>query len=573
MLNKHLFAGLILMTILLFPCELIGGSDEKIRSGYGGRMSPTFLDKLKANGFNAYMWGANRPSPVTGGELKWENGKLTVQYNQEVVDSIARAADWAQERDIKLFVTLTFNEHTRTALQKLGEYGKSVVEGPRAYLGRGEKPAPWPGERKYWNGILQEEVVCIAKIASKHPAIAGILIDVEMYAGDIMWRYNTTFDDNSFDLFRRKYSSLRSIPAVPVGQRFILLKKNGLLKLYYNCLSDIVFERAAELAGAVNNENSQITLGVYPFEINWFYSAFLKGLSRGTNKSVLIFSEKEYQTGYTVDVDATISHLKDNGFAFRYVGGLWIGKHQPFSLAWNAAKLAEKSDGYWLFTTWTLVGDLQELAGTYGHLAAGATQEQYWQAIKAVNHLLDRNHLHSESHRLITPNSWSTHTVSQTKVSYTFNPAPDGLMAEDAERNALFDGLTAAAGTVAWSISPEHPTNTFLVTIDLGQEYSLERIALVVPLGAIEHLKIIDKFTIEVQYLKGQSWNILSRMQSDELQPAEYFNVELRPKGSVKTSKISITFSPSISEDQIETMMRRWDGLFLGLSEVAIWEE
>ena len=505
---------------------------------------------------------------------------MVVQYDEEIVNRIAQAADWAHQRGMKLFVTVNFNEYTMAALQKLGEYNMGAVEGPRSYNANGVQPAPAPGERKYWNGILQAEVVCIAKIAREHPAIAGILIDVEMYGGGglQMWRYDGSFDDSSFDAFRKKYSSQYTIPEIKVGQRFDWLKENELLRTYYDFLRGVVFDSANELAKAVYDENPEIMLGMYPFSINWFYDGFIKGLAEGTKKDVWIFPEKEYDLGYTPDADATISHLKKMGLSFRYVSGLWIGKHEPFALAWNAGRAAEKADGYWLFTTCSLDGDptRHDPDGPYA-LAKGATQEEYWQALKVVNQIIATENLYPSSEKLITPNPWAKGTPEQSKVSYKYNPAPDALMTEDTGHSALFDGLITGhvVGTAAaWSISPEQINKNFSVVIDLAKEYTLGRIALSVPLGALSNLKIVDKVNVNIQYRAAGQWKDLAQIGPDKFHKgSRYFNVDISLDKPVKTNKVLITLQPTITEKEMKKLIKRWDGLFLGLSEVAIWSE
>lgn len=583
MLIKSLFVTLILLSASFLSNNLFGKInqiDEKIRSGYGGRMSEEILDKLKANGFNAYMWGANRPSAVTGGKIEWKDNQLIVEYNEEIVDQIANAADWAYQRGIKLFITLDFNEYTLKALQGLGTYGMGAVEGPRAYNTKGIQPAPSPTEKKYWNGILQADVLCIAKIAMEHPGIAGILIDVEMYGGGGLqvWGYDTSFDNNSFEIFRKECSPRKDIPEVPIEERFNWLKENGLLKSYYDCLSNAVFENAKSMAELVNKENPGLPLGVYPFSINWFYNGFIRGLAEGTKKDVWIFSEgPEYELGYTPNVNATVSQLKKMGIPVRYVGGLWLRYHSPFNLGWNAGELAEKADGYWLFTTDSLFGDLKRFDGPDGshyRLAGDATQEQCWQVLKAVNQLIDQHNIYTDNRRLITPNLWAANFAGQTKVSYTYLPSPDGLMVEDANHSALFDGCSEFIGSVAWSLSSEQIDKKFSTTVNLGMEYTLDRIALSVPVGSLKNLKLVDKVALEVQYQTAAGWKSLARMKiDDKLNPGSYFNVNIPLDNSVKTNMMLITLQPLITEEEYKILIDRWDGLFLGLSEVAIWSK
>ena len=110
--------------------------------------------------------------------------------------------------------------------------------------------------------------------------------------------------------------------------------------------------------------------------------------------------------------------------------------------------------------------------------------------------------------------------------------------------------------------------------MNLAKEYTLGRIAMVVALDNLSHLRTVDKVTVHIQYRAAGHWKNLARIGPDKFNKVgSYFNVDISLDKPVKTDKVLITLRPEMSKDQIQTLIRRWDGLFLGLSEVAIWSE
>lgn len=183
-----------LIILMLFLTSMAYSAEEAIRCGYGaGIAKEDFFNKLSDAGLNYYIWKMGA-SPVTGGKLSWEDGRLKVVPNQKVINKIKLAAKNAQKHGVKLLLSVGFNKQTLKALRSLGPYDKAVVDGPRSYLSRGINNAPWPGDKKLWNGIMLEDALIAAKLAKENPGIGGFLFDLEMYAGKINWWYCASFD-------------------------------------------------------------------------------------------------------------------------------------------------------------------------------------------------------------------------------------------------------------------------------------------------------------------------------------------------------------------------------------------
>jgi len=540
--------------------------EEIIRAGYGGGISPEILDKLKSNGFNTYMWKVSRPSPISGGTVQWTNDQIVVDYSQAQLDKITQGADWAHERGIKLFLCTDFSKYALESLEQLGEYGTCTVEGSRSYMSRGSRPAPWPGERKYWNGILQAEAVCMANLAKDHKGIYGFLADVELYAGNLIWRPNTTFDDNSFTVFRNTYKQI-DIPVVESGKRLQWLQDNKLLDQYYTCLGNIVSERAKELAEAVKRANPDFELGVLPYENNWFFPAFVHGLSDGYEKPIWIFSESEYSLGYSPDFDSILSELKDRDFKFKYVSGLHILRHQATDLACEAETLSKKCQGYWLFTTASLFGGKDMLKGHYA-LAPDSTQEQYWYALKGANRRIAKGNIF-ECKNLLTPNMWINHEDKFPKVKYSYSKQPNGMNAHDDMCQRLFDGGIDINSSAAWLIDPDNPED-IEISVNLGAKQSVQRVALSIPKLMVANLRILHSLKISIYLSCDNTKELVSETSLDELERGHYFNIDHVLPNPVEADKLLIVLK-TIDKELIVKKTKQWDGIYIAISEIAVW--
>ena len=563
---KFIKTLLFILLVLSLHSYSFSQQDEKIRSGYGGGISPELLDKLKAHGFNAYMWKVSRPSPVSCGTVRWEKDQIIVDYNQVVLDKIAQGADWAYERGIKLFICTDFSKYSLKSLKQLGEYGTCTVEGSRSYMSRGSRPAPWPGERKYWNGILQAEAVCIAELAKEHKGIYGFLADIELYAGNLIWRYNTTFDDNSFNAFRDAYKHV-NVPMVESGKRLQWLRDNKLLDPYYTFLGSIIFDRAKELAETVKNVNPNIELGIFPYENNWFFPAFVDGLSDGYEKPIWIFSESEYILGYSPDFDNIMSDLKEENFKFRYVSGLHILRHQPTDLSWQAEMLSHRCQGYWLFTTASLFGDPDRLTGHY-KLAPESTQQQYWDSLNGANKRISKGNIFG-CNNLLTPNIWTNHEAKSPKAKYTYSKQPNGMKAHDDMCQKLFDGGIDINSSAAWLIAPENPED-IEISIDFGRKRSIQRVALSLPKIFLSHLRILKNYKISIYLLCNNDKELLTETSLDELERGQYFNIDHVLPRPLDADKLLIVLQPP-NRESIAKQTKQWDGIYIAISEIVVW--
>jgi len=563
--------NIYLTILILFLTSTVYSAEEAIRCGYGaGIAKESFFKKLSDAGLNYYIWKMGA-SPVTGGKLTWEDGKLGVIPNQNIINKIKLAAQNAQKHGIKLLLSVGFNKQTLKALKSLGAYDKAVVEGPRSYLSRGVNNAPWPGDKKLWNGIMIEDAVLAAKLAKETPGIEGFLFDLEMYGGKINWWYCTSFDEKSLDVFRKAYPKIK-VPELAVGARYNWLKQHGLLKKYYGCLSKISYSQAKRIGATVKAVNPSFQLGMYAFGRDWFHPWFAKGLSEGMNNPVWIFSEDEYNSGFSPAINATIRFIDKMKFAYRYVPGLHIVKHSPQALAKQAELMLKECNGYWLFTMANLNVPVAKLPASY-RPPEGTTQAEYWKALKEANE--KKTYQQSQIKKTITPNIFTKSAPAPVdKLRCLFWPKTVSLGGIKPHAGMLFDGHNLLPGVIAWDLKKTPFLRTTATQIIFPRRITLGKIALSVPTTLMRNFRIPKEFTVEIQARGGGKWLTLGSYNSLQLKKTrKFFNLIYKSEKNIKTKMIKIIFKITEPEVQLKKTFKRYDALFIMLAEVAVWEK
>ena len=559
------------MVLMLFLASAVYSAQEPIRCGYGsGIAKESFFKKLSDAGFNYYIWKMGA-SPVTGGKLSWEDGKLKVVPNQNVINKIKLAAKNAQKHGIKLLLSASFNKKALNALKSLGPYDKAVVEGPRSYLSRGVNNAPWPGDKKLWNGIMLEDAVIIAKLAKENPGISGFLFDLEMYGGKINWWYCTSFDEKSLEAFRKANPEIE-VPELAIGKRYNWLKKHKLLKKYYACLSQISYSQAKRIGEAVKTVNPELQLGMYAFGRDWFHPWFAKGLAEGMERPVWIFSEDEYNNGFSSAVYATIRFVDKMNFPYRYIPGLHIVKHMPKGLEENISLMLKECNGYWLFTMANLSVPVKKLPKSY-QPPEGTTQAEYWESLKKVNQ--ESDHKGFKVEKTVTPNIYTKAEPQKVKgLRCILAPKPASLAGIEPNADMLFDGNDLLPGVIAWELKKNLSEPKAVATIILPRTIQLDKVALAVPTILLRNFRIPKDFDVEVQARVKGKWTVLGSYNSVELRKVhKFFNLVCKPEQKTNTKMIKIVFRVKEPKASLIKTLKKYQALFIILAEVAIWEK
>ncbi|MAE66451.1 MAG: hypothetical protein CMJ18_19455 [Phycisphaeraceae bacterium] len=421
-------------------------------------------------------------------------GSLSAEKRKSYVDRANQAARLGI--DIYL-VTAFFSEYVEQ-LKKLGPYTQAYVQGPTRYISPGEKPAPGPLEERYWLGQLLSEARFAAELSRQCPNVKGFLIDVEMYGGDLMWRLNSSFDDQTFaaataEMGRRGVLAAEAEPAkVARDGRYEWLAEHKLLNTYFEIEADLVADIARRLRREIDAVNPDFQLGMLPYETMWFYDGWLRGLAT-RRAPVIVCSEAEYNPGFTPALPARVEHLEQSGIPFRYMPGLFLHTHSPDQIRRHARRCLDAVNGYWLFTTYSLwQQDPSKLRGPY---LIKADRRQYWDALGAANRQgappaePDRRYTCPGS-TLLTGNRHYPGPKAQLPLSVTYSREPDVPFYGDPKRSKPFDGAEEdAIGTVAWHASTDEPLT---VVVDLSKSARIERVRLAAGHILANHPSVVD---------------------------------------------------------------------------------
>jgi len=479
---------------------------EPIRAGFGAEGGDEHLQSFARNGLSAQFWCV-RIAPQLRLTLDDEGRVATAPMDPGARRKYADHARAAREHGIDLYLVSGFFEEYVAQLDELGPYTKALVQGPTRYISPGEKTAPGPLEERYWLGQLLCEARFAAQLSREFPSVRGFLVDVEMYAGDMMWRWNSSFDDDTFQAAVESMRTRQLVPAdarpdlVPREDRYRWLLDHGMLASYFSVEQDLVTRIARRFRQEIDAINPELQLGLLPYEANWFYDGWAGGLSR-PDSPVLICSEEEYSEGLTPTSLARAERLQRQGIKARYVPGLMLAEFSPEQLGHQVGRSLATTSGYWLFTTYSLwQPEPEKLWGPY---LIQAPREQYWEALREANgkaaELTDHPGFACPGYSLLTANEHYSGPGVELPLEVTFSGPPDVVPYGDGPRSKLFDGAEGDAfGTLAWKAGVG---DVLSVVVDLSRECLLQRLRLVaghtlpnfpsVVTGRIEVLSSLD---------------------------------------------------------------------------------
>ena len=253
--------------------------------------------------------------------------------------------------------------------------------------GRTERYA-CPLEERFWQEHLLPGMLERAELANDPELqVDGLWIDFELYATVTGQRYytNACYCDHCVAEFA-DHAAIE-LPELQPGERRPWLEEHGQGEAYTRLLRDRVEEFAIEVREQVHAVNPNLLLGFYPTPHNWSLVGVARAFS--TERLPIILWATDSYTGGGPDrvPDDWREHYEALGINARYCAGMLFRCYSAKNLAANLYRASAKSDGYWLFTTYTLWAPVDEHRGDY-YLAAGAPDE-YWAAIERANAELD----------------------------------------------------------------------------------------------------------------------------------------------------------------------------------------
>ncbi len=576
--------------LILMFAALLSAAD---RIAYGSDITDEAqFKKLHELGFNYYIWKMGA-TPANVGEIREDNGRLSVIPNAKLLEKIRTAARIAARYDIKLLISSGFGSQALNAWKKLGPYTPAVLEGPRSYLSRGKNQAPWPGDKKFWQEFMKLDPLVAAELSKECPAIAGFLFDLEMYAGKINWWYCSSFDDASFAEFRQTRPEAK-IPDLPVGKRYDYLAGHGLLNDYYQFLGKYPLANARALGEAVRRVNPDFQLGMYAFSVDYFHPQFARGLSEGAGRPVWVFSEEEYNSGMTPNVFATMRALDREKFSYRYFPGLHVTRLAPSDFEQQAVRLAEACGGYWFFTSASLLMPQDKLPAkdmTY-RFQHGYTLADYETAMRQANEAvkaLPENPVRSmpslspagAGEILLTPDIFKRTAPGASGIRVLPLGTNTAIIAgKEFDGEKLFDGFNAVPGIVGWSFTRSMDNPVAGVELKLGKVEPVSRVAVSVPRALNRNYRVLDDdFEVEIQLRVRGEWRTVGKYASSELRGKfaninhTFFDINCAIDPPLPAQMIKIIVRAANAKAGMSRRIKVYDAVHILLSEIAVWKK
>lgn len=303
---------------------------------------------------------------------------------------VETAVPWsiAAKRDgLKCFFATNFNVKAEDEGLRPAVLSTGVVE---AYV--------CPLDEQFWREHLRNRIMAAVEESTKPDReVTGLWIDFELYSTRTGVRYYTQacYCDHCFELFCRHKQV--ATPTLEAAARAPWLAEQGWADEYQPFLQTRIEAFATELRETVHAANPNFLLGFYPTPRNWS----LVGVARGFSTErlpILLWATDTYGGGGASRVpDDWRQHYAGLGITARYLAGLLLRSYSARNLATHLYQVTEKSDGYWLFTTYTLAIRKGDGQGDY-YLWDG-TVEEYWEAIRRANEAITQRRAEGPTYR------------------------------------------------------------------------------------------------------------------------------------------------------------------------------
>ncbi|MCD6221122.1 hypothetical protein J7K25_03065 [bacterium] len=318
------------------------------------------MKKIEDSGFNFIMiyFYEERSSPQN-----FENTLLTI-------------ANKVGKHSLFLLPSTNF-----TDLQTPVDYSHFVDAG-----GRVMKGVPCPCDKRYWQKAVKEKMLTAARLSINYPLIKGYGIDFEMYGRDFTLYTSPCYCQRCFHEFLQKYHLPERFKKLSKEKRFKWLQRKGLIEKYREFQTEKVAKIVEEIEKDVHKINPNFVLAIYPYYFgleNFFDRGIIRGWTKKGKVPLLIFSEKEYTSGYTENSKKRMVLLKKEKFNTKYIPGLWVKKHPPNQISNQCFQCAKNTDGYWIYPVIPVSGKSEEIY-------KGSTCEEYWNAFTLANREIER---------------------------------------------------------------------------------------------------------------------------------------------------------------------------------------
>ncbi len=281
------------------------------------------------------------------------------------------AALAAVEADLFLYLGSFWKDSAWGALQAelgplVGAYGDEV-------------DAPPPLADRWWTEVITPLMEAAARSAAETGA-GGLTLDMELYgSGLLTYPDGHIFDRHAWPLVVEAVAGVDAglaaeAEVMPLRDRLAWLVDHGLIHVAYGHLEEAVAERAAALRERVR-EIADVELAFYLpyFSTSWFYRGLMRGWGTA-ERPVVVFSYESSTLSLT-------SRLKAEGIHVRHLGGVLAVRLRATDLGDALFKIAQTTDGHWLFT----MDDFPVDASEEDLLTRHDPPDAYWRAAELAN--------------------------------------------------------------------------------------------------------------------------------------------------------------------------------------------
>jgi len=307
-----------------------------VRASYFYDYMPTsHVDSLAASGMNRAI-------------IKWIADSLTSRGATELRNFTTRGA----ARGVEIAPSWALHGPTRLkALATTRRYTWSQAKTVEPEVG-------CPMDKVFLRSALLDRANEIFAVA---PGVKRVVVDLELYSGS---RHHYDAGPCRCAACIREYRSIRG-------------SKPTLEKSEEQRLTTILTSYFTEFATA----HPGVEVGFFDLDFNSF---FHRAMALATVKAKVAthdYTERTYRTGAS-DAAAAKSVLTGLGVNAPVTGGLILMSFTPAELTAEAKAMADRTGGYFIFSTYSLWADPSKRLGRY---ALQGTPTEYWSAFRAAN--------------------------------------------------------------------------------------------------------------------------------------------------------------------------------------------
>lgn len=211
-----------------------------------------------------------------------------------------------------------------------------------------------------WQEYLTPATVTVAKLAMEHPAIRGLLLDTEQYAGTET--SGAVSDIYCFcDACMARFGEVQhiSVPDLKPEERAAWLEQQNLLEPYYQLLEQRLEAQAEAMARQVQQVNPRFELHFYLIDDSWFYRGLLRGWGV-LDKPLLIFDGSTYYGYLPRKAEQMEQYLAKLNPRAVWSPGFWTHPLSARALGLNLQRVVEEDRPFWIYNqirpypTWVL---------------------------------------------------------------------------------------------------------------------------------------------------------------------------------------------------------------------------